>query len=201
MAKTTQKKVRYVGKQEFIDATTGELIEMQVTRIEDRDFNFSKVWLRDFLRSLDIVSNTRTRVAYWVIEHVNRDNLLPYTYRQIAAEMGVSLDTVRITMGALLEADFLRKHNAGCYIINPDIVFKGTRAARMNVLTQYAEANKGNDEVTDAQRLAAMMASIQRLTEQANKLAAKIEADKAAEADKNQITLDEAAAAAAERSA
>ena len=54
----------------------------------------------------------------------------------------MSLDTVRVTMKLLLEADFLRRINMGCYVVNPDILFKGTRNGRLNVLTIYNDAEK-----------------------------------------------------------
>ena len=117
----TTKKTKLIGTQEYINADTGELVSMQVTTVEERDFNFSKVWMRNFISTLDIVGNAKTKVAYWVIDHIDRMNKLTYTYRQIAEETGMSLDTVTATMKALLGADFLRRQNQGCYIVNPNL--------------------------------------------------------------------------------
>lgn len=139
MAKNTQtsKKVKFKGTVEFIDKATGELIPMQVSEIEERDFNFHKVWLQYFINTLDIVGNQKTRLCYWIIEHLDKENKLTMTYRQISQYSGVSLDTVQQTMSMLIESDFLRRYNRGCYIINPDVIFKGTRNGRLNVLTMY----------------------------------------------------------------
>ena len=169
---TTEKKVKYVGTEQYINARTGELEEMQVTSIEDRDFNFSKVWMRNFISTLDIVGNQKTKLCFWIIDHLNRDNKLIGTYRVIADESGISLDTVRVTMKILLDADFMRKQQNGVYIVNPDIVFKGSRSGRMNVLNQYNASERV--EMTDEEKLANLMDSIDKLLKQADALKQKI---------------------------
>lgn len=168
---TTMKKTKVKGLQTYVNANTGELIEMQVMSVEERDFNFSKVWMRSFLTTIEIVGNAKTKVAYWVIDHIDKENKLTYTYRQIAEETQMSLDTVTATMKALLGADFLRRKNQGCYIVNPNVLFKGTHNARLNVLTQYGELGKEKPEPpTPEEQLASMLDSIKVLTERATKL-------------------------------
>lgn len=137
----TNKKVKVVGTEQYINASTGELQTMQVTNIEDRDFNFHKVWMRNFISTLDIVGNQKTKVCFWIIDNLTKENQLLYTYRGISEATGISLDTVTKTMKALLDADFLRKGMVG-YIVNPDIVYKGTRNGRLNVLNQYYSSEK-----------------------------------------------------------
>lgn len=172
---TTVKKTKVVGTQEYINLDTGELVAMQVTTVEERDFNFSKVWMRSFLTTLDLVGNAKTKVAYWIIDHIDRMNQLTYTYRQIAEETGMSLDTVTATMKALLEADFLRRKNQGCYIVNPNVVYKGTHNARLNVLTQYGDLDKEKPQPpTPEERLQSLVAVIKRLSDEAEKLSAEI---------------------------
>jgi len=188
---TTGKKVKVVGTQQYINAQTGTLETMQVTSIEDRDFNFHKIWMRNFIATIDLVGNQKTKVAFWIIDNLNRDNQLLYTYRQIAEKTKVSLDTVRLTMGILLDSDFLRKATNGCYIVNPEIVFKGQRGSRINVLNQFSNAE--HVEMSDVQKLASVMESIKtmqttmdKLMKQANELQKKI-ADEAAKHDSEEI--------------
>lgn len=171
MAQTT-KKVKYIGTEQYINARTGEIEEMQVTSIEDRDYNFSKVWMRNFIATLDIVGNQKTKLCFWIIEHVNKQNVLIGTMRSISKESGISLETVRKTMSILLDADFLRRVQNGVYIINPDIVFKGSRSGRMNVLNQYNIAAR--EELTDEEKLSNLMDSITKLLQQAEVLKEKI---------------------------
>ena len=168
MAQQTTKKVKFVGTHEFIDAETGELREMQVSSIEERDFNFHKIWMRNFISTLDLVGNQKTKLAFWIIDNLNKENQLVMTYRQIAEKTNISLDTVRITMKVLLDADFLRKINNGAYMVNPDIVFKGAKSNRLNILNEYQSAEKV--EMSDEEKLANMMQSIDKMRKTMDKL-------------------------------
>lgn len=173
MDQTTTKRVKVVGTEEYINTRTGELEQMQVTSIEDRDFNFTKMWMKNFISTLDIVGNQKTRLCFWIIDHVDKENRLIGTYRTIASQSGMSLDTVRITMKLLMDADFMRKAQNGVYVINPNLVFKGTRNARMNVLNQFTSAEYV--PLSDEERLDNLMASIAALMHRADELRRTIE--------------------------
>ena len=54
---TTRKKVKVVGTETYINQQTGELQEMQVIDIEERDANFHKLWLGHILQSIDLIGN------------------------------------------------------------------------------------------------------------------------------------------------
>lgn len=164
----TSKKVKFIGTEQFINTATGELTEMQVTSIEDRDFNFTKIWMKNFIATMDIVGNQKTRFCYWIIDHLNRDNILIGTQRKLSEKSGVSLQTVNLTMKLLMDADFLRKQSSGVYIVNPDIVFKGTKAKRMNILNEYAQAER--IEMSDEEKLNNLLESIKTLETKAQAL-------------------------------
>lgn len=169
---TTQKKVKYVGKQGYINADTGEYKEMYVTDIEDRDFNFSKVWMKNFLLAMDIVGNQKTKVAFWIIDHA-KGNVIIGTQRDLAEQVGVSYQTLNTTLKLLMNADFLRMKQSGVYVINPDLVFKGTRQSRMNVLQQYHDAPY--TPLTDEEKLSNLLKSKAELDKQIQALQQQLE--------------------------
>lgn len=136
---TTSKKVKVVGTETYINQSTGEIQDMQVVSIEDRDFNFHKIWLAHIINTLDIIGNKKVKLVFWIVENLNKENQLIMTYRQIAEKSGISIDTVNDTMKALIESNFLVRINQGAYQVNPDVLFKGTRTGRLNVLYQYNE--------------------------------------------------------------
>lgn len=173
LEQTTSKKVKVMGTEEYINVRTGELEEMQVTSIEDRDYNFTKFWMKNFIATLDIVGNRKTKLCFWIIDHVDRENRLIGTYRSIADQSGISLDTVRITMKILMDADFMRKMQNGVYVVNPNLAFKGTRNARMGVLNQYTSAEYV--PMSDEEKLDNLTASIKALTARADALRKTIE--------------------------
>src|SRR5699024_3406125 len=124
---------------EFIDASTGEKETMQVTNIEERDANFHKIWLGHMLESLDMIGNQKIRVAMFIMENINKENELIMTYRVIAEKTNTSIQTGSETMKALQESNLLSKIRNGYYRVNPDVIFKGGRNDRMNVLLRYSK--------------------------------------------------------------
>lgn len=146
---TTTKKVKVIGHEQWKNPHTGEIEDFQVVSIEDRDFNFHKVWLESIINSMDLLGNQKTRLAFWIIGQLNKDNQLIMNQRQIAEKSGISLKTVSVTMKALMDSNFLRKINSGAYCVNPDVLFKGTRNGRMNVLLQYNSLDQMQKSETD----------------------------------------------------
>ena len=186
LPKKTIKKVKYVGVQNYINADTGEVVEMQVTDIEERDFNFNKIFMRNFIVAMNLIGNQKSKLAFWIIDNLKNGNLLTMTYRQISQVTKISLKTVSDTMQILLEADFLRRINIGCYMVNPNISFKGHHSARMNFLHQYYQTEKETvKEETDEEHLeriltsiGKLMSSVDKLTKEANILKMKISENK-----------------------
>src|SRR5699024_5906691 len=68
-----------------------------------------------------------------------KENELIMTYRVIAEKTNTSLQTVSETMKALQESNLLSKIRNGYYRVNPDVIFKGGRNDRMNVLLRYSK--------------------------------------------------------------
>jgi DNA-binding transcriptional regulator YhcF (GntR family) len=137
---TTRKKVKVVGTENYIKQDTGEIKQMQVIDIEERDFNFHKVWLEHILNSIDLIGNQKTRLAFWIVNHLNRENQLIMTQRKIAESTNMSAQTVNSTLKALIQSNFLIKINSGAYQVNPDVVFKGGKTDRANILLSYRSA-------------------------------------------------------------
>lgn len=169
---TTGKKIKVIGTEQYIQTSTGEIKDFQVSEIIDKDFNFNKIWMKNFISTLEIVGNQKSKLCFWIIDNLNRDNQLIATYRQLADRTGMSLETVRVTMKLLLDADFLRKQATGVYIVNPDIVFRGSRTARLNVLNEYAASER--IALSDEEKLQNLKNSIDTLMKQAKALEQKI---------------------------
>ncbi len=145
----TTKKQKFVGYKELIDPETGEKYPMQMNVIEDRDFNFHKVWLQHLVNSLDEISNQKLRLAFWIIENLDKENQLIKTQRIISDESGISLQTVNKTMKLLCEGKpaFLQKIHSGAYRVNPEVLFKGSHSNRMGLCYEYQETNKKNNNI------------------------------------------------------
>ena len=96
----TRKKLKYVGRETYINARTGEIETFAVEGIEERDFNFTKVWFEHLLASYDLIGNQKTKVANYIISNLNRENQLICSYRKIAEETGTQyIDTFAAIIG------------------------------------------------------------------------------------------------------
>lgn len=170
MEQKTNKKVKIIGSQEYINAETGEIEVMQVTSIEERDFNFTKIWMKNFIATLDLIGNKKSKIAYWIIDNLNKENQITMTQRQIAEATGISYPVVNETMKCLMDANFIKQQNWGVYMINPDIVFKGTRTGRINVLNTYEDINKQKKRITEEEQLSNILTTISQLQIKAQNL-------------------------------
>ena len=134
---TTRKKAKVIGTQDYINTATVEHEEMQVISIEERDANFHKIWLTHLISGIELIGNQKIKLAFWIIENLDSENKLVMTQRTISEKTKISLQTVSKTIKALVECDFLIKINSGAYRVNPDMLWKGGKDARLNVLFQY----------------------------------------------------------------
>ena len=171
-------KTRVIGTQQYVNVNTGELREMQVIESteDNKDFNFHKLFMRDFIRAIDIVSNKKTKICYWIIDNINKDNQLLYSYRQISEITGISYSVVAETVKALLDADFLRKH-CKVLIVNPDIIFKGSAIRRANILHTYSQAERGDEQADLQVRISNLQNTIAGLNKQLEGLLVKASSD------------------------
>lgn len=171
-------KTRVIGTQQYVNVNTGELREMQVIESteDNKDFNFHKLFMRDFIRAIDIVSNKKTKICYWIIDNINKDNQLLYSYRQISEITGISYSVVAETVKALLDADFLRKHGK-VLIVNPDIIFKGSAIRRANILHTYSQAERGDEQADLQVRISNLQNTIADLNKQLEGLLVKASSD------------------------
>nr|CRY93664.1 hypothetical protein [uncultured prokaryote] len=141
----TRKKVKVIGTETYIKQETGEITEMQVMSIEERDANFHKIWLEHIIHSMDIIGNQKIRFAFWLLDQMNSENQITMTYRQMSEKSGISLDTVQRTIKALIDSDFLKRYNIGVYQVNPDVIFKGGKTDRLNILLEYNSVDKNEE--------------------------------------------------------
>lgn len=134
---TTRKKVKVIGTENYINQKTGEINEMQIIDIEERDANFHKLWLGHILNSIDLIGNQKTKLAFWILDNLNSENQLIMTQREISNKTGIARGTITSTLKALVDSNFLKMQQSGVYQVNPDVLFKGGKNSRMNVLIKY----------------------------------------------------------------
>ena len=160
-----------VGVQEYIDKTTGELVPCNVSKLVEKDYNFHKVWMINLVTSLEDIVNQKTKVAFWILLNLNRENKLLYTQQQISAATGASIQTVNIVIKSLINADLMRQVRGGTYIVNPNTYFKGTTKSRQTIYHNYYTTDSKKEY--DEEKLQAIQSQIARLQKRADLLKAK----------------------------
>ena len=172
MPKCTSKLVKYCGTQQYINPNTGEIEEFDVTKIEQRDFNFTKVFMENFLADLDSLGNKKLKVAIYICQNITREGYFIGTIAQIMKNTGYGYNTVQSTLNLLQECNFFKKlRGYGTYLINADHLFKGSHKNRMNILKKYHDLE--NDEVralTNEQKLRNLEKSKAKIQQQIDML-------------------------------
>jgi len=143
---TTRKKIKVIGTETYIKQDTGEIKEMNVISVEERDANFHKLWLGHIIQSLDLIGNKKIKVLNFIMNNLNSENYFLMTQQEMEKALGISRKTISDTMKALQESDFLTLVRSGTYRINPDVLFKGGKNNRLSVLIEYHDQrNKDKD--------------------------------------------------------
>lgn len=144
-AMQTTKKVKAIGsvKGFLANSVTGEMEaqDFQVIEVEDRDFNFEKIWVGHIIEALGLIGNAKIQAALWLLKNKDENNYVFITVRELAEKTGTGLATAQRTIQALKEANFLKPMaRGGAYQINPEMIFKGSHKKRMNVCIKYRES-------------------------------------------------------------
>jgi len=145
--KSTVQKTKIIGKETYINSKTGELVDFQVIDIrEETDANFHKIWLSHILSAFDELGNQKLKVLTYLLENMNKENIVIGTQRALADKIGVSRQTLSSTLNILREGDIIAMPQAGIIRFNPNVIFKGYHNRRMNVLYKYSAERSAYEE-------------------------------------------------------
>lgn len=140
-----------VGSQrrELMDTATGELMHVdQITKMVYGTKNFWKCYLMDFLTVLGIIDSKQVDVFIYIVENTNQsNNVFLGTYDKIAKDVGVSRPTIAKIMKKLQANNFIKKMQAGAWLVNPNVLMKGNDNKRQ-ILLSYYESEEPIDQIT-----------------------------------------------------
>lgn len=143
-SKTTSKKTKVVGHEQYISVKTGAVEDFQVISIEERDANFRKIWLGHVISAIEEISNAKMQVVFFLVQESTLDNLVTLTIEEISHKTGISKPTIIATLKTLEKHNVI-KRKTGVIIINPDVIFRGTHYHRMNILLKYKNVNEAKN--------------------------------------------------------
>lgn len=136
-------------QKELIDAETGVSIWVdQITKRAYGSKNFWKVYLMDFLTVLGIIDSKQLDVFIYIAENTNQStNQFIGTYDKIAKDVNVSRPTIAKLMKKLQDNKFIKKVQNGVWLVNPNILMRGSDKKRQ-ILLSYYQADEPINEVT-----------------------------------------------------
>ena len=120
----------------------------QITKLVYGSKNFWKCYLMDFLSVLGILDNKQVDIFIYIVENTNQsNNVFLGTYEKIAKDVGCSSATIAKIMKKLQANNFIKKMQAGAWIVNPNILMKGNDKKRQ-ILLSYYESEDPVDKIT-----------------------------------------------------
>lgn len=136
-------------QKELIDVETGVSIWVdQITKRAYGSKNFWKVYLMDFLTVLGIIDSKQLDVFIYIAENTNQStNQFIGTYDKIAKDVNVSRPTIAKLMKKLQDNKFIKKVQNGVWLVNPNILMRGSDKKRQ-ILLSYYQADEPINEVT-----------------------------------------------------
>ena len=136
-------------RRELLDTETGELMHVdQITKMVYGSKNFWKCYLMDFLTVLGIIDSKQVDIFIYIVENTNQsNNVFLGTYKKIAKDVVVSEPTIAKIMKKLQDNNFIKKMQAGAWLVNPNILMKGNDTKRQ-ILLSYYESEEPINEIT-----------------------------------------------------
>ncbi len=136
-------------RRNLLDIDTGESMTVdQITKLVYGTKNFWKCYLMDFLSVLGILDSKQVDVFIYIVENTNQsNNTFLGTYDKISKDVGVSRPTIAKIMKKLQENNFIKKMQAGAWLVNPNILMKGNDQKRQILLTYY-ESEEPINQIT-----------------------------------------------------
>ena len=97
---------------------------------------FAITYLSDLVRMIDTIGGKKMTVVKYILSHMDSNNKLSETQREIAKHCGVSLKTVTETLNMLDKANFIAR-KTGTIMLSPKIAHKGNKQRERYLLMKF----------------------------------------------------------------
>jgi len=136
----------YRGKEKWINANTGEQIEVDKTVKKAGRQGFMITYLSSIVRLIDTLGNKKMEVVKYILDNMElSNNTLIATQKEIAKKCQVSRPTVSKTLKLLDEANIIQKR-VGSIILHPKLAHRGSEEKEKYLLTKFTQFEEDNNE-------------------------------------------------------
>ena len=147
MMKTTKLLKRF-EKVSTLDPNTGEVNYYKYPTLKEGDYGYHKVWVPLLCDYALKTGNKQTQIMFYLMEHMNRENVVKSKQEDIANAVGATIKTARECLKELTNTSngripFMVRIGESEYRINPDVIFTGSFKSRSALTSKfYAEVKK-----------------------------------------------------------
>ena len=144
----TTKLLKRFEKVPTLDPNTGEVNYYNYPTLKEGDYGYHKVWVPLLCDYALKTGNKQTQIMFYLMEHMNRENVVKSKQEDIANAVGATIKTAReclkvLTYTAKDYIPFMVKIGVGEYRINPDVIYVGKYENRDIIRTKfYAEVKR-----------------------------------------------------------
>lgn len=146
--KQTTKLLKRYHKVQTVDTATGEVKQNIYGNLENGDFGYHKVWVPNLCDYILKTSSKQTQIMFYLLDNMNRDNIVKKKQEEIAKEVHATVKTVRecvkqLTCASNGKIPFMVKIGTCEYRINPDVIYTGAYENRFEIRAKfYTELKK-----------------------------------------------------------
>lgn len=119
------------------DVKSVDVVVREVTRA-----GFSITYLATIINMIDNIGNKKMQVVKYILQHMDSNNKLSETVREIANGSQCSLQTVNDTLKILEECEIIAR-KTGTVMLSPKLVHKGNAQRERFLMTKFYEVKNG----------------------------------------------------------
>lgn len=110
---------------------------------------FAITYLATIINMIDAIGNRKMKVVKYILSHMDSNNKLSETVREIAEGAGVSLQTANDTLKILEEIGIVAR-KVGTVMLSPKLVHKGNAQRERMLLTKFRAISANGESDSDA---------------------------------------------------
>ena len=111
-----------------VDRVTGEELDVAMFVKDVGKNGWERAYADEMARYIGITGEASSKVlAYFIKSRQIHDNMVIGTYPKISKETGVSESTVAMIIKKLLKGKFIKKVQAGVYMVSPSLIRYGSQ--------------------------------------------------------------------------
>lgn len=147
-----QKQILQIKEQEFyqrVNPDTGEVIgdviSANVVVKEIPRTGFAITYLSTIVNLIDNIGNKKMQVVKYILQHMDSNNKLSETVREIASGSGCSLQTVSDTLKTLEDCQIIAR-KVGTVMLSPKLAHKGNAQKERYLMTKFFQISDSEEK-------------------------------------------------------